>query len=650
MNYFEVLPLSKTGTEDAVFTYESEESTAVGSIVSVPLRNRFVRGMITAKTPKPKFTTRPIKKIQSEPVLSEAQLKLAQKISDYYLCPLGDVINTMLPFEFGKKRRVEYKEPDIKNLEKPLRLTPDQREIFENIKKGGEGSKFLLFGVTGSGKTEIYLQLVEDALKKGQSSIILVPEIALTPQAMERFTNRFGNQVAVWHSNLKETEKYTIWQKIKSGEKKVVLGARSAIFTPVSNLGYVIIDEEHEGSYKQDQNPRYQTKKVAEWLVELTGAKLIAGSATPKIETFQKVKNNEYFLYSLNKRIVQDSMPPVKVVDLRNEFKKGNKSIFSEELFENIKQTLAENKQIILFVNRRGASTFVVCRDCGYVAECPHCEIPLTFHLTDSKSGKLHCHHCGYTSNVPLSCPNCKSLAIRYFGLGTQRVELEVTKLFPKAKVIRMDRDTTKKRGSHEEIYKDFSQKKFDILIGTQMIAKGWDLPNVALIGVISADTMLNLPDFGSSERTFSLLTQVAGRTGRGYHPGKVIIQTYAPENYALKYAKNHDYLGFFEREIKERQKYTYPPFVSLIKLTYGAKSAEKAHTEALRLSEALEKALSGVKISGPSEAFLPKLNGNYRYQLVLKLKESQLSKTLSVIKNNLKSCWTVDVNPDNLL
>lgn len=649
MQYVEILPLVKTGGGDQVFTYETEEEVRVGSLVSIPLRNRLVKGMVTAIVSKPTFVTRPLKKVLSlEPVLTEIQLNLAKKIAEYYLCDLSDVIPTMLPFEFGKKRRVtNSKQPIINKLEEPLKLTEEQTKVFKTIKAAEARSKHLLFGVTGSGKTEIYLQLIAESLNNGQGAIVLVPEISLTPQTVKRFKNRFGEQVAVWHSEMKETEKYHTWEQIKSGEKRVVVGARSAIFTPVLNLGYIFIDEEHEGSYKQDQTPRYEAGQVAEWLCELTGAKLVLGSATPKVESYQKTETGKYNLCLLNKRIAQEMMPPVKIIDLRDEFKKGNKSIFSEELEKAIEKALAQKKQVVLFVNRRGASTFIVCRDCGYVETCPHCEVPLTYHPSEGQVAK--CHHCGYKKSVPTTCPVCGSFAIKFFGLGTQRAELEAKKRFPNAKVVRMDRDTTQKRGSHEEIYEGFAQGDFDILIGTQLVAKGWDLPNVAVVGVISADTSLNLPDFRSAERTFSLLTQVAGRTGRGYHPGEVVVQTYAPENYAIKTASKHDFLSFYEKEINDRKKYNYPPFTKLIKLTYSAASSEKAQKETVELAEVLS-GNDKIQIIGPSPAFISKLAGRYRWQLVLKASKTLQNDYLEKIKTKAKEGWTVDVNPESLL
>jgi primosomal protein N' (replication factor Y) len=656
MNFYEILPLKKTGPESRTFTYGFEGKLALGSLVQVPLRNRSVRGLVIEAVDKPTYQTREITKVLSEePILNEVQISIARKISDYFLCTLGETINAFLPFDVGKKRHLlDRSEVRGDGLgAKKIEPNAEQRKIIEAIGQAKPGTVHLLHGVTGSGKTEIYLQLTATALAEGKSVIILVPEIALTPQTRARFEERFGDSVAVWHSNLKETEKFDTWEKIRNGEKRVILGARSAILMPAQELAYVFIDEEHEQSYKQDQSPRYDARTVSEWLIGETGAKLVLGSATPRVESYFRAKRNEYNFYSLNKRIVQDSMPPVKIVDLRDEFRKGNKSIISDALQESIAETLTAKKQVMLLLNRRGAASFVFCRDCGYTEVCPNCELPLTYHPSEGQV--LKCHHCDYHRSTPAICPECQSVAIRYYGLGTQRAELEVQKLFPGAKIVRMDRDTTQKRGSHEEIYHNFRDEKFDILIGTQMIAKGWDLPNVELVGVISADTMLNLPDFRSSEKTFSLLTQVAGRTGRGYHPGRVIIQTYNPENFAILAASKHNYEKLYEREIEAREKYEYPPFARLIRLNYSHPDVNKAEREAVRVSRELQEKLPNITILGPSTAFIEKMAGKYRYQIIMKISKLKTNnpKTLEItkfLKENLGPGWTVDVDCENLL
>lgn len=647
MYYYEVLPLTRTGAKDTTFTYESNDNIKLGKIVKIPLRNREVKGLIVKKVKKPEFDTKPISKILTdEAPLSEVQIKLALKIADYYLCNISDVIPNMLPFEFGKRRRTIPEEKQTKTRNH-LKLTDNQEKIFKDINKSKTNTTHLIFGVTGSGKTEIYLQLIDDAIKSKKSSIMLVPEISLTPQTVKRFEERFGNKVAVWHSHLKETEKYHTWNKIKSGEKMVVVGARSAIFAPIKNLAYIIIDESHESSYKQDQKPRYETIRVAEWLVKITNAKLVLGTATPKVESYAKAKAGKYILHELKERIVQNKMPQTEIIDMGNEFKKKNYSIFSEILRDSIIETLKSGKQVLLFVNRRGASTFVVCRDCGYAAECPNCDIPLVYH--PSQGNILKCHHCGYAKKSPSKCPKCASVAIKFFGLGTQRVEIEAKKWFPKARIGRMDKDTTSRHGEHEKIYNDFAKGKYDILIGTQLIAKGWDLPNVSLVGVISADNILNMPDFRSAERTFSLLTQVAGRTGRGYHPGNVYIQTYTPENYAIRAASKHSYLEFYNREIKERKKYNYPPFSNLVKLTISGKDKEKTEDKAKKLSNNLsEKIDNNSTIFGPTTAFIPRLSGKYRFQIIIKTKN--LPKIQEVLRDIDLKDWTYDINPESLL
>ena len=677
MQYYEILPLKKTGPESQTFTYNSEKDLIIGSLVQIPLKNRSMRGIVIESVKKPTYKTRPVTKVLSQDaILLEAQLKVAKKISEYYFCSLGETINAYLPFDFGKARRPAVVKSENRKVKSVSEITPnkEQIKIVTDIQNSKPKTVHLIHGVTGSGKTEIYLQLIAEALKKGQGAIVLVPEIALTPQTKARFEERFGDKVAMWHSELKETEKYRSWHEIKSGQKPIVLGARSAIFMPVKNLAYIVIDEEHESSYKQDQNPRYDARLVSEWLANETSAKLILGSATPRIESYWRAKNNfgDYFFYTMDKRIVQESMPPVKIVDLRDEFRKGNKSIISDALSESITETLGSKKQVMLLLNRRGAATFVSCRDCGYVESCPNCEIPLTYHPASGQV--LMCHHCGYQKPAPVICPECKSLAIKFFGLGTQRAEIEIKKLFPTATITRMDHDTTSKRGSHEEIFHDFKDEKFDILIGTQMIAKGWDLPNVSLVGVISADTMLNIPDFRSAERTFSLLTQVAGRTGRGFHPGSVIIQTYNPDNFAIQSAAKHNYEGFYEQEILSREKYGYPPFSNLIKLTYGNPDTKRAETEAQRVYDALSEELSAteVTIMGPTPSFIEKMAGKYRYQLVIKVTITNYTnppagragkpitpkleignwklEIIQILKQNLKPGWQIDIDPESLL
>ena len=419
----------------------------------------------------------------------------------------------------------------------PLPLTMEQEEAIKPVLKTidqDQHETFLLYGVTGSGKTEIYLQSIQEVLKKGKEAIVLVPEIALTPQMVDRFKGRFGNDVAVLHSALSTGEKYDEWRKVQRKEAKVVVGARSAIFAPFENLGIIIIDEEHETSYKQEELPRYHARDVAIHRARHHNCPVILGSATPSLESFARAKKDVYHLLTLSKRMNDRELPAVSIVDMREEMRSGNRTMFSRELFEKIEDRLAKKEQIILFLNRRGHSSFMMCRDCGYVMQCPHCDISLTYHRV---SNEMKCHYCGHDTGVPEICPECSSNHIRYFGTGTQKVEEELLKLLPEARIVRMDVDTTGRKGAHEKLLDHFQSGKADILLGTQMIAKGLDFPNITLVGVLSADTMLHLPDFRSGEKTFQLLTQVSGRAGRHELSGEVVIQTYTPEHYSIEYA-----------------------------------------------------------------------------------------------------------------
>ncbi|HAQ08237.1 MAG TPA: primosomal protein N', partial [Bacillus bacterium] len=422
-----------------------------------------------------------------------------------------------------------------------LTLTEEQEKAISPVLSSIESEKhevFLLYGVTGSGKTEIYLQSIQEVLNKGKEAIVLVPEISLTPQMVTRFKERFGDYVAVMHSGLSAGEKYDEWRKIQRKEVKVVVGARSAIYAPFENLGIIIIDEEHETSYKQEENPRYHARDVAIQRAKTYNCPVVLGSATPSLESFARAQKGRYTLLSLPKRMNNQALPTVDIVDMREELRTGNRSMFSVNLFEKLKDRLEKKEQTVLFLNKRGHSSFVMCRDCGYVKNCPHCDITLTYHRYKEQ---MKCHYCGYEEQVPVICPECNSEHIRYFGTGTQKVEEELNKLLPEARVIRMDVDTTGRKGSHEKLLNAFQDGHADILLGTQMIAKGLDFPNITLVGVLSADTMLHLPDFRASEKTFQLLTQVSGRAGRHKLAGEVVIQTYTPEHYSVELAGTQD-------------------------------------------------------------------------------------------------------------
>ena len=654
MNYYQIAPLSYLGRETSLLTYSSEETLIIGQAVLIPLREKSVIGLVLDKTLKPKFKTKEITKvIFDHPIINKSLLETAFWISDYYCASITSVLQTIIPKGLAVKRRaISSNIAPLPTDSKPT-LTVDQKKVINDILSNHSGKPNLIFGVTGSGKTEIYMRLIEKTLLEKKAAIVLVPEVSLTPQALDRFQARFGKEVTILHSYLKETERFANWQSILEGEKSIVVGSRSALFAPLVNLGLIIVDEEHENSYKQDQTPRYQTVKVAEKLAILSKATLVLGSATPSIESFYQTQIGHYKLHTLNKRIVQVSLPKVEVVDMRNEFKFGNKSIFSEKLVERIQETLSKKQQILLFINRRGMSTFVNCRDCGYVANCPNCNLPLTFHY---KPLRLVCHHCHYKEGLPILCPSCKSASIKYFGTGTQRVEEELKKLINNQYIIeRMDRDTTKKSGSHDFLYNNFAQHKIDVLIGTQMITKGWDFDNLGLVGIISADTMINFPDYNASERTFDLLTQVAGRTGRGRNSGSVVLQTYNTDNPAIIYASKHDYLGFYNTEIKERQILNYPPFAQLIKLMYNDSVYEKAELQANLLAKKISSELGKtiLTILGPSPAFIPKLANKYRWQITLKIpilpKEEMLAIThkINLLVDNK---WSMDVDPNGII
>ncbi|KNF08737.1 primosomal protein N [Gottschalkia purinilytica] len=550
---------------------------------------------------------------------------------------------------------------------KKFKLTNQQESCVNTIYDdflNKENNKYLLHGVTGSGKTEVYLQIIEKILELGKETIVLVPEISLTPQTVERFVGRFGDKVAVLHSRLSLGERYDEWRKIKEKKVKIVVGARSAIFAPFENLGLIIIDEEHETSYKSSMNPKYSAIEVAEKRCNIEGATLILGSATPDIESYYRAKKGELKLLTLPNRINNKKLPHIEIVDMRTELHNGNKSIFSKKLYEEIYNNLKNKNQTILFLNRRGFSTFVSCRECGYVAKCENCDISLTYHAS---LNRLICHYCGTTMTLPSLCPECKSKYIRHFGIGTQKVEEMIKKYFPEARVARMDIDTTTKKGSHERILDTFKKGKVDILIGTQMISKGLDFPNVTLVGIIIADTSLNLPDFKSPERTFQLLTQVGGRAGRSDLEGRVILQTYEPEHYSILTAKTHDYNSFYDKEILLRKEFGYPPFKDIISIVISSEKEEKAFNMAKNLFDSIisnmksetGKEFPKEKILGPNQALIYKLKNKFRWQIILKCEKWELDRVKCIIdkvctkgrknlENDIKI--NIDINPISIV
>jgi primosomal protein N' (replication factor Y) len=536
----------------------------------------------------------------------------------------------------------------------PLPLTASQKNAIDPILdclQNNLHKVFLLYGVTGSGKTEIYLQSIQDVINKGKEAIVLVPEISLTPQMVNRFKGRFGDLVAVMHSGLSAGEKYDEWRKVQRKEVKVVVGARSAIFAPFENLGIIIIDEEHETSYKQEEMPRYHARDVAIERARINNCPVVLGSATPSLESFARAQKGVYHLLTLPSRMNEHALPSVEIIDMREELRGGNRSMFSRTLLEKLKDRIEKKQQTVLFLNKRGFSSFVMCRDCGYVVNCPNCDISLTYHRVTEQ---MKCHYCGYEGRVPATCPECGSEHIRYFGTGTQKVEEELGKILPTARVIRMDVDTTSRKGSHERLLTDFQEGKADILLGTQMIAKGLDFPNITLVGVLSADTMLHLPDFRSSEKTFQLLTQVSGRAGRHKLPGEVVIQTYSPEHYSIEYSGKQDYDLFYHQEMMIRKIRKYPPFyyLSLINVSHEQLMTAVSVTE--KIVQYVRSCLSNeTVILGPVASPIPRINNRYRYQCLIKYKrEPNLVETLKNILNQYqKQAHTglqvsVDTNP----
>lgn len=515
----------------------------------------------------------------------------------------------------------------------PLELNEEQAAAVAQITAcadNQEAQTFLLEGITGSGKTEVYLQAIAQLLKQGKTAIMLVPEIALTPQMVERFKSRLGDAVAVLHSGLSQGEKYDEWRKIERGEAQVVVGARSAIFAPLKNIGVIIVDEEHEASYKQDEAPRYHARDLAIWRSQYHHCPVVLGSATPSLESRARAQKEVYRLLKLNQRAKTSAqLPQIEVVDMRTEFANKKYQTFSRPLQEKITDRLARKEQIVLLLNRRGYSSFMMCRDCGYVLPCPNCDISLTLHM-DTKT--MRCHYCGHEEHIPHRCPNCNADKIRYYGTGTQKVEEELKELFPEARVLRMDVDTTRKKGAHEKILTLFGEKKADILLGTQMIAKGLDFPDITLVGVLNADTALNLPDFRSSERTFQLLTQVSGRAGRAEKTGEVVIQTFNPEHYAIQLAQSQDYEDFYQKEMWMRHQSGYPPYYFTVKITCSHPEEQVAAQKMFAIARDLQQELSPQSILlGPAPSAILRVKNRYYYQLIIKYKnEPQLPALLT--------------------
>lgn len=527
-------------------------------------------------------------------------------------------VNTLLKKNILLEEKEENYRYNLINEEKiKFNLNEEQQKVYKEIFNSiNTNETFLLYGVTGSGKTNVYMKVIEDVIKNNKTAILLVPEISLTPQIIKRFTSYFSN-IAVLHSGLSDGEKYDEWRKINEGKVNIVIGARSAIFAPLKNIGVIIIDEEHSQTYKQENNPRYNAIDIAKERCKYHNCPLILGSATPSLESFARAKKGVYKLLELKNRYNNNSLPKVEIIDMNKEFKKAS-GYFSNTLIDQIKETLERNEQVILFLNRRGYSSFLTCSSCGYVEKCPNCDISLTYHKS---SNMLRCHYCGYATKRKKLCPKCQE-EFKDYGIGTEKVEEELKSLIKDAKIIRMDVDTTTTKNAHAKIINSFLEEKYNILIGTQMIAKGLDFPNVTLVGVLNADIGLNFPDFRSSETTFSLLNQVLGRSGRGNKEGKVLIQTFNPEHYAIAYTKNHDYLGFYNEEMKIRKILKYPPYYYICSIKIISKDYNFASKSSYDVVNYLKQNIKNEIILGPSVCNVFKLNNNYRFQIIIKYKD----------------------------
>ena len=710
----EVLVEIKAWKIDKNFSYHVpsalEKEIAIGKRVLVPFQKRELEGFIINILDEVAYETKDIIKVIDEnPVLNEELLELGKYISKKTLCNLISAYETMLPVALKAKNGTTINKRYQTYLEVnsiDTKLTPKQLEIVELIKKQGRVLKssikssvvstlikknvlkevseevyrlnneekvvdqkinltseqelvfnkikesvnqfqpFLLFGVTGSGKTLVYIKIIEYVLHFNKEVIVLVPEISLTPQIVSRFKKKFGNLIAILHSGLSAGEKYDEWRKIERGEVKIVIGARSAIFAPFKNLGLIVIDEEHSDSYKQENNPKYSTIDIALWRAKYHNCCAVLGSATPSIESYVRAKNNIYTLLEMKNRY-NNNFPDIHLINMRDSIKNGYK-IISKELFDAINLRLERHEQTIILLNRRGYATNVTCHDCGYVVKCKYCDIPLTYHKS---SNTLRCHYCGYALPLVKTCPVCKSKNIDYFGLGTQRLEEELNHMF-KARIVRMDVDTTSKKGAHEKIIKDFLEQKYDILLGTQMIAKGLDFPNVTLVGVINGDATLNMPDFRSGERTFQLLNQIAGRSGRATKKGEVYIQAFNTDHYSIVLATKNDYETFAREELLIRKMLKYPPFYNLLIIKVLGKSEENVISECNKCIAYLNSNIKeNVYILGPAPAYIPKINNIYYYQITLKYKNTkdiikEMHYLNKIYSNNKLVKIEIDFNP----
>ena len=701
---------------DKTFTYliPSNLNIQIGIRVLVPFGRQKLEGFVVAikdEIPSEYKLKEIIEVIDDNPILNNELLKLGKYLSKKTLCTLTSAYQTMLPSALKAKVNTKINKKTVLYIKKIKEYTPVtekeeiilnllsnkdislkeansissyvvnklidkgiiekyEKEVYrleEEIEKQDEEKKlteeqkmviskinlnsfkpYLLHGVTGSGKTEVYMQLIKKVINKNKQALVLVPEISLTPQLVETFKKRFGNDIAILHSHLSKGEKYDEWRRIVRKEVNIVIGARSAVFAPLTNVGIIIIDEEHSNTYKQENNPRYNAIDIGLYRAKFYNCPIVLGSATPSIESYTRAKTNIYELLEMKNR-VNNNLPKVTLVDMKEEIRKKN-NIFSQLLKDKINEKLNNNEQVIILLNRRGYTTITTCNNCGFTHKCPNCDIPLTYHL---KSRKMVCHYCNYETNKLFKCPNCGSTDIKERGMGTEKLEEEITKEFSKAKVVRMDVDTTRTKQAHKKIITDFENEKYNILIGTQMIAKGLDFPKVTLVGVINGDATLNIPDFRSGERTFQLLNQVAGRAGRSSLLGEVIIQGFNTDHYSLICAKNHDYLSFYNEEMKIRKILKYPPFYNLCLIKIQGINATKCEEESNKIITYLKNNLKDEIILGPTTAMIPKVNNIYHYQIIIKYKDTkkiyQYLKFINDKYANNKITVGIDFNPNKI-
>ena len=650
----EIITEKRTTPGRDLFSYavppELESRIRVGSICQISFGKKILRGIASKILPEAKpedfdFAVKPIISINEDISIPLPYLEVLNWISETYLCSLGEAVSLLLPPKITRPRKSVLKKTEI--LEKTTILNTEQLEAFEKLLGLLKSPKkpALLYGVTGSGKTEIYLKLALECLKMGKQIIVLVPEIMLTSQIVDKFQEVMPDGILLTHSGLSQSERFKVYQQFFRGEKSIMIGPRSALTVPSQNLGLIIIDEEQEEAYKQEKNPRYHAVDLAEKIAKENKALLILGSATPRIETYYKAMNGQFELLILKNRYQKLLLPPAKVVDLKNEIKYDNFSPLSTELRERITAVLAKKRQVILFLNRRGMSTFVSCRECGEVIKCLNCSIPMIHHL-NQRSHFLSCHHCDYKREIPETCPACGSSKIKFFGAGVDKIVTEIVKYFPKARIKKVDATSLQNKGEYELLHQEIKAGKIDILVGTQILAKGLDIPTVDLVGIISADVGLHLPYFRAQEKTFQLITQVSGRSGRRDNSGETIIQTYWPESQAIQLASRHDFQGFYEEEIKERKDFCYPPFCHLVRVV----SEDPKREVALKAIEEIAGHLREAKIDfiGPAPCFLERVNNRFRFHLIIKTKTLPDPKIREVYLKNPYLTW--DVEPVDLL